>query len=120
METARRPLVLIVEDEWLIADQIEQAMSAAGYDVLGPVGRVRAALALLAASHVDAALLDINVHGERSFAVAEKLVEAATPFIFLSGYSNVELPEAFSRRPLMQKPVDVTRLCLCLQSLLSV
>jgi DNA-binding response OmpR family regulator len=119
METARRPLVLVVEDEWLIAEQIEQALTAAGYDVLGPVGRARAALALLATSPVDAALLDINVHGERSFAVAERLAKASTPFIFLSGYSNVELPESFSDRPLMQKPIDVGRLCLYLQSLIS-
>jgi DNA-binding response OmpR family regulator len=119
METTRRSLVLVLEDEWLIADEIEMALDAAGYDVLGPVGRVCDALDLLQARAVDAAVLDINLHDERSFVVAEELVRTATPFVFLSGYSGVELPESLSDRPLLQKPYDVERLCSCVNSLIS-
>jgi DNA-binding response OmpR family regulator len=116
---AARPLILVLEDEWLIAEQIEGALEAEGYAVLGPVGRVREALELLNGRAVDAAVLDINLHNERSFAVAEQLAHASIPFVFLSGYSDVELPHGFGDRPLIQKPVDADQLCRCVRSLVS-
>ena len=116
---ARRPLVLVLEDEWLIADEIELALRAAGCDVLGPVGRVCDAMELLTFQAVDAAVLDINLHGQRSFVIAEQLQQAATPFVFLSGYSGVELPEHLSHHLLMQKPFDLERLCQCVNSMIA-
>jgi DNA-binding response OmpR family regulator len=117
MAVPRRLRVLVLEDEWLIAEQIETALGAAGYDVVGPVGRVHEAMDLLKGQAIDAAVLDINVHDERSFTVAEKLAQDATPFVFLSGYSNLELPRSFDGRPMMQKPIDTARLCRCLEAL---
>jgi DNA-binding LytR/AlgR family response regulator len=72
---------------------------------------------LLASQTVDVAVLDISLHGERSFVVAEQLARSATPFVFLSGYSNIELPENLRDRPLMQKPFNVGRLCSCVNML---
>jgi CheY-like chemotaxis protein len=118
MAALRRPHVLVLEDEWIIADQIEAALEDAGYAVVGPVGRVDAAMALLKSRAVDAAVLDINVHGDRSFRVARKLAQDAIPFIFLSGYARTELPAALSKRPLMQKPIDLPVLCRYVASLL--
>lgn len=111
--------VLVLEDEWLIADQIESALLAAGYDVIGPIGRVRQAIELLNDTSVDVAILDINLHEDRSFVVAERLAESATPFVFLSGYSDLEIPASFSGRPLMQKPVDPDDLCRVIGDLLA-
>jgi DNA-binding response OmpR family regulator len=110
--------VLVLEDEWLIAEQIEAALNDAGFDIVGPVGRIEEAMALLSGDGIDAAVLDINVHGQRTFRVAERLAARSTPFVFLSGYSEVELPSSFSERPLMQKPIDPVALGHCVISLL--
>ena len=98
--------VLVPEDEWPIPDGIAQALTAAGYAVCRPIGRVRQAIDLLKETSVDAAVLDINVHEDRSFEVAERLMEVTTPFGFLSGYSDLEIPEHLGDRPRMQTPVD--------------
>jgi DNA-binding response OmpR family regulator len=79
--------VPVLEDEWLIAEQIETALADAGYEA---VGHVDQALALIKEGGLDGAVLDINVHGERSFRVAEQLARDATPFAFLSGREAAE------------------------------
>jgi two-component SAPR family response regulator len=109
---------LVLEDEWIIAEQIEAALEEAGYEVVGPVGRIDAAMALLRDQAVDAAVLDINVHGARSFPAAKTLARNEIPFVFLSGYAEAALPAELNSRPLMQKPVDVTALCRCVDGLL--
>ncbi|MEH6676557.1 response regulator [Phenylobacterium sp.] len=114
----RRAKVLVLEDEWLIAEQIGTAITGAGYEIVGPVGRVRQAMDLLEREAVDLAVLDINVHEDRSFEVAGRLAAKATPFVFLSGYSDLEIPCGFSDRPLLQKPVDPDNLCRLLGRLL--
>ena len=114
-----QPRVLVLEDEWLIAEQIEVALSGAGFHVLGPVGRIDAAMTLLGREGVDVGVLDINVHGQRTFRVAERMADRSIPFVFLSGYSSVELPPAFTNRPLMQKPLDSAALVRCVGSLVS-
>jgi DNA-binding response OmpR family regulator len=108
----------VVEDEWVIADQIAGALEEAGYDVVGPVGRLREALALLGGPSIDAALIDINVNGDRSFGLAAELSRLAIPFAFLSGYSSADLPSGLAQIPLLQKPVDTSRLRSCVESLL--
>jgi DNA-binding response OmpR family regulator len=119
MASHQQQRVLVLEDEWLIAEQIEDALDAAGYEVIGPLGRVAEALELLDGQAVDVAVLDINLHEERSFVVAEKLAQTSTPFVFLSGYSDVELPPSLEDRPLLQKPVNSARLCACVRSLIA-
>ena len=111
MADGHPPRVLVLEDEWTIAELIKDALEGAGYEVVGPIGRVAEALALLKRERCDAAVLDMNLHGERSFGVAEMLAGTSTPFVFVSGYSAAVLPAAFVERPLMQKPIDTTTLC---------
>jgi DNA-binding response OmpR family regulator len=118
MARRQRPHILVLEDEWIIADQIETALEEAGYAVVGPVGQVDAAMALLKSRPLDAAVLDINLHGDRSFRVARQLARDAIPFVFLSGYARTELPAALRERPLMQKPIDPLALCRHVKALL--
>jgi CheY-like chemotaxis protein len=98
--------VLVVEDEWIIAEQIVEAVLEAGHDVAGPTGQLREACRLVETTAIHAALLDINLAGDRSFTLAARLAEASIPFAFLSGYSSVDLPPGLEGRPLVQKPVD--------------
>lgn len=111
--------VLIVEDEWLIADQLANALRNAGYQIAGPVGQLAPALELVRSTRIDVALIDINIDGGRTFGLADALANASIPFAFLSGYSKADLPRNLRAYPLLQKPVDANTVCRCIRSLLS-
>ncbi len=106
-EPAARKRVLVVEDEWLIADELENMLGALGYEILGPVPRGDAALALIAGGVPDAAILDISLDGHYSFPVAAELIRLKIPFLFLSGYTLSDIPAEFRNAPLLQKPVSL-------------
>lgn len=95
--------VLVVEDEILVAMMIEDVLEDAACIVVGPFARVQDALAAAKAEEVDLALLDVNVAGEKVFAVALALEERGIPFLFLTGYGQDGLPhdrpdwEAFAK-----------------------
>jgi DNA-binding response OmpR family regulator len=98
--------VLIVEDEALVAMELEALLRQAGWDVLGPVGRVDMALALIDQQRPDAALLDLNLQGETALPVALALKAKDVPFVILSGYnrSQDDAPE-LRDAPRMSKPI---------------
>jgi DNA-binding response OmpR family regulator len=101
-----RPRVLIVEDEWLIAEDTASRLRAAGYQVVGPVSSVAAALRLVEADTVDVALLDIQLNGETSLPIAETLLARGTPFAFVTGFGQRDLPAAFHDCRLLPKPAS--------------
>jgi PAS domain S-box-containing protein len=99
--------ILVVEDEAMIAAQIENVLADAGYIVLGPASRVADAFDQFYRALPDAALLDINVAGERSFPLAEFLTAKGVPFAFYSGYGEAgAVPEQFRHIPVIAKPAD--------------
>jgi CheY-like chemotaxis protein len=101
-----RRRVLLVEDEWLIAAEMEALLEDLGCEVIGPAGRVAQALQLIEAHRPDAALLDVSLGPERSFPIAETLTRLGVPFLFLTGYMTVDLPAAFAGKPILSKPVS--------------
>lgn len=111
------PAVLIVEDEWLIADMIEHALSHAGYRTLGPAASVAQALALMAAKPCDAALLDVNLGSEKSYAVLDRLIVLRVPHLLITGYSIGDLPERYRHCPCVGKPLVAESLVAALKSL---
>ena len=82
--------VLIVEDEMLLALDLEDILAAAGCKVVGPAMRLETALSLAADAAIDLAVLDINLHGARSYPVADILMDRGIPFLFASGYGHAE------------------------------
>ncbi len=96
--------VLIVEDETLIAMDLQDMLQDAGYRVIGPVGSVAAALQILGAEKPDLALLDVNLGGENVFKVASQLAAGPARIVFLTGHSEQHLPEEHRHRPLVTKP----------------
>lgn len=84
--------VLVVEDEFLVALMVEDALTDAGCIVVGPFARVREALEAIGCLQVDVALLDVNVAGEMVFPVAEALELRGIPFLFVTGYGQAALP----------------------------
>jgi DNA-binding response OmpR family regulator len=99
-----RPRVLVVEDEALIAMDLEAALLRAGYAVVGPAATVAAGTALAATEPLRAAVLDVNIAGELVFPVADALARRRVPFLFVTGYGPEALPSRFRDRPLLRKP----------------
>ncbi|WP_375161670.1 response regulator [Bradyrhizobium sp. RDT46] len=82
---------MVVEDEYLIALEVDTALRTAGYRVIGPVADVDGALEVLKGDRPDAAILDVNLAGEWVTPVAETLSAMAVPFILASGYVAADL-----------------------------
>ncbi len=106
--------VLVVEDESLIAMQIESVLRAAGHDVVGPVGRLDRAVSCALDGRLDAAVLDVNLGGERIFPAADVLAARGVPFVFLTGYGREALPDRFRDRPAARKPYSARVLLMLL------
>jgi DNA-binding response OmpR family regulator len=85
------PKILVVEDEFLIALELDETLRAAGFQVLGPATSVSAALELLNVERPDAAVLDVNLGGEWVTPVAEALRVKVVPFILATGYVAADL-----------------------------
>jgi len=102
--------VLIVEDEILIALDIEETLQAFGCDVLGPVATLKQALRIVTLETFDAAVLDVTIRDELSFPVAEKLLERGIPFVLASGYGQWALPEPMRAHPRLTKPYTTKEL----------
>ncbi|AWN38802.1 response regulator [Methylobacterium radiodurans] len=99
--------VLVVEDDYFIMDELRLSFEQSGATVLGPVGSVEEALAIAKDSpRIDAAVLDINLHGEMAFPVADALRTRGVPIIFATGYDAVTIPERFADALHCEKPVE--------------
>ena len=109
--------VLVVEDQYLIADEMRTMVERLGGRVVGPVSRVRAAIDALAAEKPHLALLDVNLDGEEVYAVAEALREAGVPFVFTTGYDPWTIDPRFSRAPHLEKPIGINALMAALGAL---
>jgi len=80
--------ILVVEDEPLVAMMVEDMLIELGAIVIGPASTLAEALELAGQGGFDAALLDVNLNGERSHAVAELLTARGTPFVYATGYGS--------------------------------
>lgn len=96
--------VLILEDDGLLAMELDVVLQDYGAVVVGPMYTVAETLAALANGPVDAAVLDVNLGQESSEPVADRLADAGTPFLYLSGHDAGRLPERHRDRPLVAKP----------------
>lgn len=96
--------VLIVEDQMVVAMDIEDALSGLGCAVVGPVGQLDAAVSAAGEEELDAAILDIDINGQPSFPVADKLKARGIPFMFSTGYGGTSLPEQWRGQPRLGKP----------------
>lgn len=109
--------VLVVEDEFLVATLIEDMLSSAGCVVSGPFPRVAEALDAVDQGTYDAAVLDVNLGGDRVDPVADALSRRNVPFAFVTGYGTVGLPGEHADRPRLCKPFKMADLLGMLTSL---
>lgn len=100
--------VLIVEDQALIAMDVEDCLRQLGASIVQSVPTVREALLVIPKHEPDCAVLDLNLSGESSAAVADELAKRGVPFVFATGYrDNVMIPERFNSVPVVRKPINI-------------
>ncbi|HEX8841571.1 MAG TPA: response regulator [Sphingomicrobium sp.] len=98
--------VLVVEDEFYMADDLVRALECAGATPVGPFGSVRQAQDAVARNGIDAAVLDLNLHGTRSDDLAKQLNDAKVPILIVSGYSVEALPPELRHLKRLEKPIN--------------
>ena len=78
--------ILVVEDEYYLADEARSILSGMGAEIIGPVPTIQQANAmLLNNAQIDGALLDVNLRGELVFDLADALQARGVPFAFATG-----------------------------------
>lgn len=112
--------LLVVEDEYFIAQEIADALLAAGYVIVGPCATVPAALALLGdGTACDAAVLDASLRHVSSLPVADALAERGIPFAVVTGFTADQLPPRLAEAPVLTKPVRGDDLVAMVRQLLA-
>jgi CheY-like chemotaxis protein len=112
--------ILVVEDELMIAALWETILIEAGCAVLGPFPRIAPALHCIAEEPlIDAALLDVQLHGATVLPVAEALDSHGVPFLFATGYGAAGVPAPFRDRPVLTKPCPLRTLLAELAQLIA-
>lgn len=112
--------VLMVEDEYLIADALCSAFELEDVRVVGPFPNVASAMeALDNGAMADVAVLDVNLNGERVFPLADRLMADNVPIVLTTGYDSDAIPRNYAHLQRLQKPVHLRELFGCLDSLLA-
>lgn len=97
--------ILIVEDEYLIAELITVILEDLNYEVVGPVSTIPEAIDAITSEKLDAVLLDANLGGTSSAPIATELAARRLPFVVVTGYGNLDLAvPALQAAPRVNKP----------------
>lgn len=104
----KAPRVLIVEDEYIIAEDIAVALRGMRATVIGPTATAHQALEMLASEEpIDAAILDVRAKDDLTFDVADRLRSERIPFVFVTGFDAGDLPPSYRETKMWTKPFDV-------------
>jgi CheY-like chemotaxis protein len=102
--------VLIVEDNYLIGEQLAAAIEGSGFKVIGPVATAGDAVCRIDVEALDGALLDVGLREGSVIDVARALRAHRVPFVIVSGYPRDMLPTALKDAPYLGKPVGQSEL----------
>ena len=109
--------VLLVEDEPLVSMMLADMLSAFGHKVDGPYSRFSDAMLAAKSNNLQAGILDVNLGGEKTYAVADILTNRKIPFAFVTGYGPDTIVSAFAHAPVLQKPIEAAKLHALLQQI---
>jgi len=98
--------VLLVEDEPTVSIMLADLIAGFGHAVDGPHNKFSDAMRAASANELSAAVLDVNVGGQKVYPLADLLARRRIPFVFVTGYSADSIDRRFAHVPVLQKPVD--------------
>lgn len=102
--------IVVVEDDYLLANDICRELRELGATVLGPAPTPFYATQLIGRRKIDAAVLDVRLHGTTVFDVADLLKSQGVPILFATAYDRKALPARFREASLLEKPLDRKKL----------
>jgi DNA-binding NtrC family response regulator len=111
--------ILLIEDDALTSEAFALLLEEAGLSVVGPLGWLGDATVAIDLTQIDAAVVDVNLHGVKCFSLMDELDRAAIPFVITTGYSSDVLPERFKDRPFLEKPFADAQLLELLNHILA-
>jgi DNA-binding response OmpR family regulator len=110
--------ILVVEDEPLLAMDVERLLGDVGYRVIGPATTPSHALRIIEADRPDLAVVDLNLGREMIFPLLDVLADRAIPFVFVTGHSIEMVPAQHRHRPFLQKPYEPAALLRMVRQIL--
>lgn len=115
-----RRMILVVEDEYYIADDLATVLRSSGADVLGPAQSLPAAMQLLERDpRPDAAVVDVKLRDVDCYALLDRLIDIGVPILLVTGYDVTAIASRYARLPRLEKPVFFHRVVEELQKMLS-
>lgn len=102
--------VLVIEDEYYIADDLRRILEAVGAEIVGPLSTLEKAHQALDEDRFDCAVIDLNLHGESALPIADRLNEAGRSFAIATGYGSGSVPDRLKDVPRVEKPFDAPAL----------
>tara|TARA_R110000782_G_scaffold86934_1_gene168383 strand:- start:688 stop:1077 length:390 start_codon:yes stop_codon:yes gene_type:complete len=114
------PQILIVEDEILIAMDLEDMVVEMGGRAIASAHNIQTAIKMAETIEADAAILDVDVAGQLVFPVADILAARGIPFLFNTGHSAEDVLRArYASAPICRKPTLPRQLKKALRALLT-
>ena len=111
--------ILIAEDEYMLAVDLEMELLDAGAIVLGPFGTVETAIEFIRTGQkIDGAILDVSLRGQMIFPAADLLIERGIPFVLTTGYDASVIPSRFKHCVRCEKPISMAKITLAIDRLI--
>lgn len=98
--------VLLIEDELIIGFGLAEALVSLGYEVVGPVPDLAAALAHAREADLSGAVIDVQLGRDEAYPIADLLRARGVPFLFTTGRPAWTLPQRFHASPVLSKPFE--------------
>jgi DNA-binding response OmpR family regulator len=98
--------IVVVEDDYLLASDICRELREKGATVLGPAPTPFYAMQLIGNRKLDAAVLDVRLHGATVYEVADMLVGRGVPIVFATGSARSDMPKRFQMASVFEKPLN--------------
>jgi CheY-like chemotaxis protein len=110
--------VFIVEDETLVLFNLQDILGELGWTLVGQAMSLTQAEKLASSvEQPDAAILDVNLGGQKVFSAAAILAGRGVPIVFATGYGRDGLPPEWQDRPVIVKPYSQRDVAMALDAL---
>jgi DNA-binding response OmpR family regulator len=109
--------VLVVEDEYLLADDLREILVEHGAEVVGPAATLCDGIRMIEADNrIDFAVLDVQLQGENAFALSAALRDRKIPFVFTTGFGERKIPLEYQDVPRLEKPIETKALIAAMEA----